>query len=120
MQAPLAVISALLGAAAWWTNGAWLFAVGALLILGNLPYTLIVIMPVNHRLEAIGPDDDPAPARSLIHRWARLHAGRSALGAFATLALSGGARPDQLRPPTSATSFRPRQTRIACTVSATS
>ena len=85
MQAPLAVISALLGAAAWWTSGAWPFAAGALLMLGNLPYTLIVIMPVNHRLEAIGPVDDPTPARSLINRWAGLHAGRSMLGAFATI-----------------------------------
>lgn len=86
MQAPLAVISALLGIAACWANGEWLFAVGALLILGNLPFTLLVIMPINRQLEAIGPSDDPAPGRPLIHRWARLHAGRSALGALATLA----------------------------------
>ena len=86
MQAPLAVISAFLGIAACWADGGWLFAVGALLILGNLPFTLFVIMPINRQLEAIGPSDDPAPGRPLIHRWAQLHAGRSALGALATLA----------------------------------
>jgi hypothetical protein len=86
MQAPLAVIGAGLGAAAWWTSGGWYLLLGGALMLTNLPWTLVVIMPVNHRLAAIGPDDDPAPIRPLVRQWGRLHAGRSALGVLATLA----------------------------------
>ena len=54
MQAPLAVTGAILGAAAWWTSGGWLLLLGALLMLTNLPWTLVVIMPVNRQLGAIG------------------------------------------------------------------
>lgn len=86
MQAPLAVIGAGLGAAAWWISGGWYFLLGALFMLTNLPWTLVVIMPVNRRLAAIGANDDPAPIRPLIRQWARLHAGRSALGVLAIIA----------------------------------
>jgi hypothetical protein len=53
-----------------------LWIVGALLIVANWPYTLIVIMPVNHRLEALSPPISPE-ARALLVRWGRLHAARS-------------------------------------------
>ncbi|MDB5707101.1 MAG: hypothetical protein JWN66_4217 [Sphingomonas bacterium] len=86
MQAPLAVIGAVLGAGAWWTSGGWYFLLGALLMLTNLPWTLVVILPVNRRLGAIDAEDDPAPIRPLIRQWGRLHAGRSALGLLATAA----------------------------------
>ena len=59
---------------------------GALLIFANWPYTLIVILPVNKRLEATPPDAANAETRGLIETWGRLHAGRSALGLAATLA----------------------------------
>lgn len=86
MQAPLAVAGAVLGAIAWWSSGGWLLLLGALLMLTNLPWTLVVIMPVNRRLGAIGPTDDAAPIRSLVKRWGLLHAVRSALGTGATIA----------------------------------
>jgi hypothetical protein len=59
--------------------------VGAALIFANWPYTLIVILPVNKRLEATAPDAANAETRGLIERWGLLHGGRSALGAAATL-----------------------------------
>ena len=58
MQAPIAVVSALLGGAAWWTTGDLLWAVGAVIMIANWPYTLVAIMPTNHLLEAIASGGD--------------------------------------------------------------
>ena len=84
MQASLAVISGLLGLAAWWHSGSGLWALGAALIVANWPYTLLVIMPVNHRLQATPIAQASAESRALLQRWGQLHAVRSALGAAAT------------------------------------
>lgn len=86
MQAPLALASAALGAWTWWEKGGWFFLLGALLIFTNLPWTLAVILPVNRRLGAIGPEDDPALIRPLVRRWGHLHIVRALLGIFAILA----------------------------------
>lgn len=82
MQASIVVISALLGAAAWWTTGNLLWALGALVMLVNWPYTLLVIMPTNHQLETTALGGDPDTKARLV-RWGHLHAVRSALGAAA-------------------------------------
>ena len=86
MQAPLAVVSAALGAWTWWEKGGWFFLLGALLMLTNLPWTFVVIMPVNRKLGAIGADGDAALIRPLVKRWGYLHAVRSLLGICAVLA----------------------------------
>jgi len=85
MQASLALASALFGILAFWLTRDWRWLVGGLLIFANWPYTLIVILPVNKRLEATPPDAANAETRALIERWGTLHAGRSVLGAAATL-----------------------------------
>lgn len=87
MQASLAVIGFLLGALACWQTGQIPWLIGALVLLANWPFTLIVILPTNKRLMAqdpvtAGPDD-----RRLIEKWGGLHAVRTALGALATLVL---------------------------------
>jgi hypothetical protein len=84
MQAPIAVVSALLGAAAWWTTADLLWAVGAVIMIANWPYTLLAIMPTNHLLEAAASGGD-RDTRERLMRWGRLHAVRSALGAVAIL-----------------------------------
>ena len=84
MQASLAVVSGLLGAAAWWQTGSSLWGLGAAVIILNWPYTLLVVMPVNRRLEAARPEEAGDETRVLLTRWGKLHAGRSALGAIAT------------------------------------
>jgi hypothetical protein len=63
MQASLAVLSGLLGLAAAWLyqDGRWI--VGAALVLANWPYTLIVMIPTNHRLDALPNAQADARAR---------------------------------------------------------
>ncbi len=85
MQASLALASALFGLLAFWLTRDWRWMLGALLIFANWPYTLIVILPVNKRLEATPPEAANAATRVLIETWGKLHAGRSALGVAATL-----------------------------------
>jgi Anthrone oxygenase len=85
MQAPLAILGFLLGLMAWWQSGQWLWLVGAVLMIANWPYTLLAILPTNNRLLAIDPKNSDPSSRALIELWGWLHAGRSALGAFATL-----------------------------------
>jgi Domain of unknown function (DUF1772) len=84
MQAPMALVSFLGGAAAWLMGAGPAWLVAALLIGAVVPFTLIVIMPTNHAL--LTPARDPAAAetRTLLERWGRLHAVRSVLGLLAT------------------------------------
>jgi hypothetical protein len=93
MQAPLAAIGSLLGALAWWQTANWLFLLGALVLVGNWPYTLIGIMPLNRRIMAIQPEDADASSTAMITRWGPLHGVRTALGLSAAviflLAFSG-------------------------------
>src|SRR5712691_412086 len=56
MQASLALASALFGLLAFWLTHDWRWMGGALLIFANWPYTLLVILPVNKRLEATRPE----------------------------------------------------------------
>jgi len=86
MQAPLALIGFLLGLLAWWQTGRWLWLIGAALLVANWPYTLIVIMPTNRKLQQASPTNPPPETRDLVKKWGALHAGRTALGLVATLA----------------------------------
>jgi len=85
MQAPLAVVGFLLGLLAWWQTGAWLWLLGALVLVANWPYTLLGILPTNNRLMALDPANAGSDSRRLIERWAQLHAVRTALGFAATI-----------------------------------
>jgi ABC-type sugar transport system permease subunit len=85
MQGGLAMASALLGLVAAWQMRDWRWAAGAIAILANWPYTLLVIKPTNDRLQAIPPEQSGAEARRMVVSWGTLHAGRSALGIVAVL-----------------------------------
>ena len=85
MQSNLALVSTLLGLIAAYLTRDWVWVLGAVLILANWPYTIVVIMPVNKVLEATAPEAANAQTRALIEKWGTLHAGRSALGVAATL-----------------------------------
>jgi hypothetical protein len=57
-----------------WTTQNWHWIIGAVLILANVPYTLIGIMPTNHKLEAIPTSDAGLKSRALLRLWGKLHA----------------------------------------------
>ena len=86
MQAPLAVIGFLLGALAWWQTREPLFGVGALAMIANWPWTLLIIMPVNRKLTAEDTARTDSQTRALLEKWGHLHAVRAGLGLLATLA----------------------------------
>jgi hypothetical protein len=90
MQAALALLGGGLALWAWWQSSNLLWLIGGLLLLAPWPFTLIVIMPTNHKLEAT-PNDAPGPeTRTLLVRWGRLHLIRAALGSAAALAMLCG------------------------------
>jgi hypothetical protein len=85
MQASLAILADILGTAAFFASYDWRWLFGAVFIVANWPYTLLVIMPTNNKLVAIAPEVAGREARRAVEHWGVLHAGRSALGAAAVL-----------------------------------
>ena len=85
MQASLALVSTAFGLLAFWMTRDWRWLVGALLILANWPYTLVVILPVNNRLKATPVEAANVETRDMIKTWGKLHAWRGALGLAATV-----------------------------------
>ena len=85
MQSSLAALSGALGLVTALLTGEWLWALGAVLMLANWPYTLIGIMPTNKQLNDTAYESADAATRATIEKWARLHAVRTALGIAATL-----------------------------------
>jgi len=85
MQAPLAVVGALVAVAGWF-GGAGLVWLAAGIILGAVvPFTLVVMWPTNKGLEDAALDMASERARALLRKWGYLHAVRSGLGAVALL-----------------------------------
>jgi hypothetical protein len=82
MQAPLALVGFLLGLLAWrqTANSLWLY--GAVALVMNWPYTLLLIRPTNNQL--LAPDSAGRTSRRLIEHWGRLYTVRSLLGVVAT------------------------------------
>jgi hypothetical protein len=88
MQAGLAVLASLVGALAFWRARNPLWLIGAALMLANLPFTLLVIAPVNDALLALGAEQAGAASRALIERWGTLHSVRAGLSVLATAAFA--------------------------------
>jgi hypothetical protein len=85
MQASLAIVGGLFGLVALLSTLDWPSLLGAVVLLANWPYTILVIMPTNKRLMDTPPEAATAETRRMLERWGTLHAGRSALGLVATL-----------------------------------
>jgi hypothetical protein len=84
LQAPLAIVSFLCGAAVWMRGGGAGWLVAALLVGTVVPITFAVIMPTNHKLLAPGRDLASLETRKLLVRWGRLHAIRTVLSLAGT------------------------------------
>lgn len=84
MQASLAVISFASGVTTWFLTGnvSWLLA--AILIGLVVPFTLLVILPINQKLLAPGRDLSSQETRRLLVRWGELHWVRSVLSLMAS------------------------------------
>ncbi len=83
MQAPLAAIGSLAALLSWWFDRSLAWLIGGLLLLLIIPFTLVVILPTNKRLENQELDLRSEEAGSLLRRWGRLHAVRSILSVMA-------------------------------------
>lgn len=87
MQASLAAIGSALALWVWWEGRDPLWLLAGLLLLAPWPFTIFVVLPTNHRLDAM-PVDAPTPeTRTLLIRWGRLHLVRAALGCASLLAM---------------------------------
>jgi uncharacterized membrane protein len=85
MQAPLAVIGSLAAFIAWRFSGSVEWLIGGALLLLVVPFTLIVILPTNKRLESQELAVDSDEAGRLLRRWGQLHAVRTILSGAAFL-----------------------------------
>ena len=86
MQALLALIGASAGIARWAAGGGLGWLVSSVVLGAVVPFTLVVLLPTNHRLLDASLDKGSPEAEALLARWGRLHAVRSALSfvAFAS------------------------------------
>jgi hypothetical protein len=79
MQASLAVAGFVFALAAWIAGATAQVLVAGLVLVSVAPFTLLVIMPTNKRLQAINAETHADETIALLSRWNRLHAVRSAL-----------------------------------------
>ena len=83
IQAPLAVIGSLAALISWWSDRGLAWLIGRLLLLLIIPFTLVVILPTNKRLESRQLDLRSEEAGRLLRHWGRLHVVRSILSEVA-------------------------------------
>ena len=80
MQASLAAVGFLTALVAAFQRHALPVLVGGVLLGAVIPFTLLVILPINQRLLAPDLDRSSEQAAELLDSWGRLHAVRSVLG----------------------------------------
>ncbi len=83
MQVALALAGVGAGVARWALGGGLGWLVGVAALGAVVPFTLIVILPTNHRLMDPALDKASSEAEMLLARWGRLHAVRSVLSLLA-------------------------------------
>ena len=94
MQASLALIGALAAMVRWGLGGQLGWLLGGLLLGAVVPFTLIVILPTTELLLDRSLDANSSESTTLLRRWGRLHAVRTAVSLVAFVAfvflLAGG------------------------------
>src|SRR5580704_17105975 len=68
-QAPLAIAGCLLGLIAWWQTKELGFLIGAIAMLANWPWTLLVIMRTNNALMATDVAAAGPKSTALVVKW---------------------------------------------------
>jgi hypothetical protein len=88
MQGALAIMGFVSGVASWYQGSGVAWLIGGLLMGALVPFTLIILMPINRRLLDPALDSGSSEARELLSRFGQLHAVRTLLGvaAFVTFA----------------------------------
>jgi hypothetical protein len=84
MQASLGMLGFVLGGLAWHATADLRWVVGGLILLAILPFKLLIIMPTDKVLMVMSPSEAGPASRTLLDRWGRLHAVRTALGVTST------------------------------------
>ena len=84
-QATLAALGFAAALQAWWLGSGVAWLVGGILLVLVIPYTLLVVMPVNLELMNPALDNGSPQAVRLLRRWEQLHVVRAALGFAAFL-----------------------------------
>ena len=83
MQASLAAAGLVAACLAWARGGGALVLVGGVLLGAVIPFTLLVILPINQRLQDPNLERGSAEAAALLRSWGRLHAVRSVASGLA-------------------------------------
>lgn len=94
LQASLAILGGVLGAAAWYRwQGNWFWLAGGIVLFLNVPYTLLVVWGTNGKLKATEPDQAGPETRALLVKWGNLHFVRTVLGLLAAALIACGLLP---------------------------
>jgi uncharacterized membrane protein len=83
MQTLLAAMALVAAIGAWRSSSTPAWLLGGSLIMGVIPFTLVIILPTNKKLLDPSLDRSSEAARQLLTRWGRLHAVRTVLGVAA-------------------------------------
>jgi hypothetical protein len=83
MQASLAGVGLVTAVGAWVLGRGLPVLIGGLLLGALIPFTLVIIRPINARLLDSGLDRSSPEAAQLLIRWGQLHAVRSMAGGVA-------------------------------------
>ncbi len=86
LQAPLAFLGFALGTLVWYRTGQVLFLLGALLMIANWPWTLLIMMPTNKKIMATPLEEAEPETRDRLVKWNGLHATWTCLGCLAVFA----------------------------------
>jgi uncharacterized membrane protein len=99
MQASLAIIGAISSLAAYLLAAGRAWLLSAVLIAGVIPYTLLIVEPINQEIQTVDPS--AREAVELLMRWGRLHCLRTlASGTALVLCLLAMARTRNAKPGT--------------------
>lgn len=85
MQATLAALGLLSSIAAWLSGATFWWLAGGIVLGSVIPFTLIVILPINEQLLSPTLDRRSAQAGRLLARWGTWHAVRRVLSGLALL-----------------------------------